>query len=48
VERLLLLWDELDEFVGYGWHWATGMAHSVSSRLRRPRLPLAARATTEA
>jgi hypothetical protein len=48
VERLLLLWDELDEFVGYGWHLATGMAHSVSRRLRRPRLRVGARAPTEA
>jgi hypothetical protein len=47
VERLLLLWDELDEFVGYGWHLATGMAHSVTHRLRRPRLRVAARTITE-
>jgi hypothetical protein len=25
VERLLLLWDELDELVGYGRHFAVGL-----------------------
>jgi hypothetical protein len=42
VERFLLLWDELDEFVGYGWHVATGLAHTVSRRLGRRRLRTAA------
>jgi hypothetical protein len=38
VERFLLLWDELDELVGYGWHVAASMAHSVARRARRQRL----------
>jgi hypothetical protein len=37
VERFLLLWDELDELVGYGWHTATTLAHSVARRVRRQR-----------
>jgi hypothetical protein len=37
VERFLLLWDELDELVGYGWHRATSLVHSVTRRARRQR-----------
>jgi len=37
VERFLLLWDELDEFVGLGWHFVAGMSHSLTHRLRRPQ-----------
>jgi len=37
VERFLLLWDELDEFVGYGRHFAVAMAHSIAHRARRTR-----------
>jgi hypothetical protein len=29
VERLLLLWDELDELMGYGRHLAVGLSHAV-------------------
>jgi hypothetical protein len=32
VERLLLLWDELDELLGYGRHLAVGLTHSIVSR----------------
>jgi hypothetical protein len=35
VERFLLLWDELDELVGLGWHFAAGLTHSVARRVRR-------------
>lgn len=35
MERLLLLWDELDEFVGLGWHFVVGVRHSMTHRLRR-------------
>ena len=39
MERFLLLWDELDELVGLGWHFAAGLTHSVAHRMRRtPRL----------
>jgi hypothetical protein len=48
VERLLLLWDELDELVGYGWHFATSLSHSVALRLRRTRRPLRNPATDQA
>jgi hypothetical protein len=45
VERFLLLWDEVDELVGYGWHIAASMAHSVARRVRRPRFsPASSRA----
>jgi hypothetical protein len=27
VERLLLLWDEIDEVVGYGRHLAVSLGH---------------------
>jgi hypothetical protein len=37
VERFLLLWDELDELVGYGRHMAVGIAHSLSRRAQRVR-----------
>ncbi len=47
VERFLLLWDELDEFVGYGWHFAANLAHSVSRGVRRNRGPVASPAPTE-
>jgi len=33
VERLLLLWDELDEYLGYGRHLAVGFGHSLGRRL---------------
>jgi hypothetical protein len=36
VERLLLLWDELDELLGYGRHLAVGLSHSIVSRTRVP------------
>jgi len=29
VERLLLLWDELDELMGYGRHLAVGLSRAV-------------------
>ena len=32
MERLLLLWDELDELLGYGRHLAVGLTHSMLSR----------------
>ena len=32
MERLLLLWDELDELLGYGRHLAVGLTHSIVSR----------------
>jgi hypothetical protein len=35
VERFLLLWDELDELVGLGWHFAAGLSWSVARRVRR-------------
>jgi len=38
VERLALLWDELDELVGFGRHLAAAMSHSVARRLGRRRL----------
>jgi len=34
VERLLLLWDELDELMGYGRHLAVGLTHAVAGRGR--------------
>ena len=37
MERLLLLWDELDELVGYGRHFVAALSHSVAWRLRRNR-----------
>jgi len=48
MERFLLLWDELDEFVGYGWHVASTLAHKVSSRMSRNRDAVAASTPTEA
>ena len=48
MERFLLLWDELDEFVSYGWHVASTLAHKVSSRIVRDRAAVAASAPTEA
>jgi hypothetical protein len=35
VERLLLLWDELDELVGYGRHLTAGLV----SRIKFSRRP---------
>jgi len=32
MERLLLLWDELDELLGYGRHLAVGLTHSMIGR----------------
>ena len=37
MERLLLLWDELDELVGFGRHFVAALSRSVSQRLRRNR-----------
>jgi hypothetical protein len=34
MERLLLLWDELDELLGYGRHLAVGLTHAMTSRGR--------------
>ena len=48
MERLLLLWDELDEFVSYGWHVASTLAHKISSRVVRSREAVAASAPSEA
>src|SRR5215467_10569416 len=42
VERLLLLWDELDELMGYGRHLAVGFSQAVAAsslRWRRPQPP---------
>jgi hypothetical protein len=47
MERFLLLWDELDEFVSYGWHVASTLAHKVSSRIAGSRA-VAGSAPTEA
>jgi hypothetical protein len=35
VERLLLLWDEIDEYVGYGRHLAVGLGHLTRRVLGR-------------
>lgn len=32
MERLLLLWDELDEYVGWGRYIAAGMVDSMQRR----------------
>ncbi|MET0282472.1 MAG: hypothetical protein ABW278_15300 [Steroidobacteraceae bacterium] len=32
MERLLLLWDEVDEYLGWGRHIAAGFADSMSRR----------------
>jgi hypothetical protein len=32
MERLLLLWDELDELLGYGRHLAVAVGHSLRRR----------------
>ena len=37
VERLLLLWDELDELMGYGRHLAVGFSQAVVAGSRRWR-----------
>lgn len=37
MERLLLLWDELDELMGYGRHLAVGLSHAVADGSRRWR-----------
>jgi hypothetical protein len=34
MERMLLLWDELDELVGYGRHMAVDLGFSLASRGR--------------
>jgi hypothetical protein len=39
VERLLLLWDELDELMGYGRHLAVGLTHAVTGRGRAATPP---------
>jgi len=48
VERLLLLWDELDELMGYGRHLAVGLTHAMTGRGRRaaPQAPAIGRAAT--
>jgi hypothetical protein len=45
MERFLLLWDELDELVGYGRHFAVDLGFKMASRGRalkrlwsRPRM----------
>jgi hypothetical protein len=48
MERLLLLWDELDELVSYGWHVASTLAHKVSSRVTRTQATVAGSAPTGA
>ena len=35
MERLLLLWDELDELVCYGRQLALGLSHAVLPKGRR-------------
>ena len=35
VERLVMLWDELDELVGIGRYWAASMSFSMARRVRR-------------
>jgi hypothetical protein len=40
VERLLLLWDELDELVGYGRHLAAGVSFAAAHQGRRLRSTL--------
>jgi hypothetical protein len=40
VERLLLLWDELDELMGYGRHLAVGFSFAVAYRGRELRRQL--------
>ncbi|MEJ0100218.1 MAG: hypothetical protein WDO12_10970 [Pseudomonadota bacterium] len=45
MERFLLLWDELDEFVGLGRLFVASMAHSVTYRMRRYRRPVASAAS---
>jgi len=37
VERLLLLWDELDELMGYGRHMAVGLSRAIFPK--GPRRP---------
>jgi len=48
VERLLLLWDELDELVGFGRHLAAALSHSVTRRLDRTRRRLRGPASGQA
>ncbi|MEO6081414.1 MAG: hypothetical protein ABIQ86_16835 [Steroidobacteraceae bacterium] len=47
MERLLLLWDELDEIVGYGRHLAADLSAAVAQQgqmlRRRLRVPAANR-----
>jgi hypothetical protein len=38
VERLLLLWDELDELMGYGRHLAVGLSRAVFGAARQKDL----------
>ena len=43
MERLLLLWDELDELMGYGRHLAVGFSRAVFPKgrgLPQARKPL--------
>jgi hypothetical protein len=40
MERLLLLWDELDEYVGMGRHLVAGAVHGLSCRRAELRLRL--------
>ncbi|MEO6368843.1 MAG: hypothetical protein ABIP38_12740 [Steroidobacteraceae bacterium] len=47
MERLLLLWDELDEIVGYGRHLAADLSAAVAQQgqmlRRRLRVPAVTR-----
>ena len=42
MERLLLLWDELDELMGYGRHLAVGLSQAVVGSRRWRRGPMTA------
>jgi hypothetical protein len=47
VERLLLLWDELDEIVGYGRHLAIDFSAAVAQQGQLLRRRLRAPATIQ-
>jgi hypothetical protein len=48
MERLLLLWDELDEIMGYGRHLAAGMAFSLNHQRKTLVSALSARSSRKA
>jgi hypothetical protein len=50
MERLLLLWDELDELVGYGRHLAADLSASLAwpSQILRRRVSTFETTTAEA